>query len=149
MAQNTTIDLLIDMARRKLDDAANHLADERVRQRNAESRLDLLNQYLTDYYERRRAVDGAATNVLVLANFRAFLSRLEDAVLQQQVELQNADARLAAARKAWERAAQQHRSIEILQQRRRVESDAVTARAQQKLQDEFAARSTGGLALAS
>lgn len=138
MQDTSTVDLLIDMARKKRDDAAQALAGANARHQEHGVKMRLLETYLAEYHERQRGL--AATNVLVLANFHAFLAKLEVAVSQQRVELAASAQRTVVKREQWEKALRHCKSMELVQQRRVQVERGHAARAQQKHHDELAAR---------
>jgi flagellar FliJ protein len=138
MSNSTTVDLLIDMARKKRDDAAARMAEAQAGCAETEKKLVLLNQYLSDYQARQRTT--SSTDAVVLANFRAFLEKLESAVTHQHGAVQAARRTALQARQVWEQALQHYKAIELLQERRASTARATVVRAMQKTHDEQAAR---------
>ena len=85
MDNNSTVDLLIEMARKKRDEAAARMAQSQLRCQETEKKMGLLDQYLTEYHTRQRGL--ACTDAILLSNYRAFLERLESAAARQQTDL--------------------------------------------------------------
>jgi len=138
MDNNSTVDLLIEMARKKRDEAAARMAQSQLRCQETEKKMGVLNQYLSEYHTRQRGV--GCTDAILLANYRAFLERLESAASRQQSELLMMRRDLLQKRQAWERALQHFKSIEVLQERRASTARIAASRAHQRDHDSLAAQ---------
>ena len=138
MDDNSTVDLLIEMARKKRDEAAARMAQSQLRCQEAEKKMGLLDQYLTEYHTRQRGL--ACTDAILLSNYRTFLERLESAAARQQTDLLMARRNLLQKRQAWERALQHFKSIEVLQERRASTARIAASRAHQRDHDSLAAQ---------
>lgn len=138
MARNGTIDLLLDMARQRLDEAAAALAQAQGQRRQAEQQLNLLRQYQAEYQNRRNTL--GTTHILELGNFTTFLGNLDAATTQQGQRVEQADATIALRRTQWEEARRHLKSIEVLAERRAAAERASAERQDRKHHDELAAR---------
>lgn len=139
MTAAKTMEALIRLAARKVDDAAQALALRTGREREAIAKLKLLADYREDYFVRFGAQAAAGLAEAQLANYRAFLARLEAAIAEQQRVVDDARAAVAAAQAQWQTEQQRLKSYEVLDERRRRRDRVVGARREQREQDEYAA----------
>jgi flagellar protein FliJ len=128
MTSAKTMEALIRLAARKVDDAAQALA-----------KLKLLTDYREDYFVRFGAQAAAGLAEAQLANYRAFLARLETAIAEQQRLVEDARAGVVAAQAQWQAGQQRLKSYEVLDERRLTRQRALGARREQREQDEYAA----------
>ena len=135
---NTTLQLVLDHAERLRDDAMVSMlrADEAVRRLRAQA--DQLLAYRTDYRSRGPAKTGLATGIEALRRHTEFMQRLEQAISQQAVALQNAEA--TAAQQRTDLVAQEMRvaSARKLLERRNAELRRAHSRLEQRRTDEAA-----------
>ena len=135
---NTTLHLVLAHAERQRDEtlAAMLQADETVRRLRAQA--DQLQAYRSDYRARGPASTGVATAIDALRRHADFMQRLEQAVAQQALSLQNAD--IIAARQRTELVAQEMRvaSARKLLERRAAEQQRAQIRLEQRRTDEAA-----------
>lgn len=139
MTSRTTLETLIRLAERKVDDAAQVLASRAQRERDAAAKLKLLADYREDYFTRFGASAAAGLSETQLGNFRAFLAKLEAAIVEQQRVVAEARATMTAAQAEWQAAQQRLQSYAVLDTRRRERERAAGARREQREQDEYAA----------
>ena len=138
MAQFPAVDLLIDIARRKCDEASAELAGALSRCRAAEQKLDLLNRYRCEYLSRRNPTDLTCAGLL--CNFSEFMGKLDNAISSQAGALDEARQVAARQRQHWESAQRQVKAMELLRERRNSAERILANRNQQKLHDELAGR---------
>ena len=108
--------------------------------RDAESRLAMLVRYRDEYRKKMDTSSQRGVSIVELNNFRTFLGRLEEAVAQQQAEVNHWQTAVELSRESWRDADRRARSYGVLNERRHERSDAAAARGEQKQSDEFAAR---------
>jgi len=138
--RNDPLQHLQERAEDATQDAMRHLAELLKGCKQSESRLSLLERYRDEY---RAKLDDAAkrgVSAAELNNFRAFLSRLEEALNQQRADLNNWQTAVDRARTSWQDCERRARSFGVLNERRAEKARVVTARREQKQTDEFAAR---------
>ncbi|MDH4192172.1 MAG: flagellar export protein FliJ [Betaproteobacteria bacterium] len=132
------IEILIEITKKNRDQAAAELGAALAEQRQTEDKLAVLEGYLADYQSRARL--ARSTDASRLANLRAFTAQLESALAQQRAICAQAADRVAATRAGWERELRRERAYGSIVERRASAARLVDRRAQQKQQDEFAAR---------
>lgn len=140
MTNPSPLQTLIGLAQDEVDAAAQRLGRMQRERGEVEAQLKSLVTYRDEYHARftEAARDGmAAGNV---RNFQAFIDTLDSAIEQQRRLLDQATARLEAAKPEWQRSKQKLGSYEVLQARQDAASARKEARREQRDADEHAAR---------
>ena len=131
---------LIDISQSRSGDCARHLAAVMARLREAEAKLDTLESYRGEYRARQEAMIARGAPASDLNNFRGFLAKLEHAIAQQRHDVERWRQTVLTARQDWEQAERQVRSYSVIQTQRQQAQLQRQNRAEQKQQDEAAAR---------
>ncbi len=142
MKTASPLPLLIELAQKEADEAASKLSALLANQRQSEQKLNLLLGYRTEYQQRLCSNVEQGIDSTELQNFGMFLGKLSDAIDQQRGELTHWQSHVAAAREVWQQSQRKLKSFGILEQRRQDGLSVQAGRHQQKLTDEFAARSS-------
>ncbi len=124
------------LAEQRREQAAQHLARAEAALREHDGRLQELLRFRQDYCGR--LVSGSTVDAARLQDFSAFLSRLDEAVVQQRQALAKQQQQVHHARRVWLEFWQQHRTMEHVVASRRREEEAAEARLEQKEADETA-----------
>ena len=132
-----------DVADMRTDTAVANLGTLMQNLQRQEAKLALLERYRTEYQERllqakRRGLDG-----LALRNFHDFLERLERALAEQQNAVAQAKRGVERGREEWRTLEQRSRAYDTLSQRFDSVLQRRAATAEQKQQDDHAARLAG------
>ena len=136
MMQSRRIDPLLRRAQEHEDSVARDLADRQSTLAQHESRLEELRQYAEDYANSQMA----ATSPAQLANRRAFLERIDQALKQQ---LQNVDRSRASVDIERDRLLLASRDKQVLEQLAasyRVQEKLIVDRRDQREMDDVGAR---------
>ncbi|TAK89952.1 MAG: flagellar export protein FliJ [Burkholderiaceae bacterium] len=142
MKTASPLPLLIELAQKEADEAAGKLSTLLANQRQSEQKLNLLLGYRAEYQQRLCNSAEEGIERTELQNFGVFLRKLSDAIEQQQSELKHWQSHVEAAREIWQQTQRKLKSFGILEQRRQDTLSAQAGRHQQKVTDEFAARSS-------
>ncbi|WP_322031700.1 flagellar export protein FliJ [Paraburkholderia sp. J76] len=140
MTKQTALQTLIGLAQDDVDAATQKLGRVQRERGEVEKQLQALITYRDEYHARftESARSGmAAGNV---RNFQAFIDTLDAAIEQQRRMLEQATARVDAARPEWQRSKQKLGSYEVLQTRQEDVQARKDARLEQRDADEHAAR---------
>ena len=134
---------LQEVADMRTDTAVANLGTLMQNLQRQEAKLALLEQYRAEYQERllqakRRGLDG-----LALRNFHDFLERLERALAEQQSTVAHAKRGVERGREEWRTLDQRSRAYDTLSQRFDSAAQRRAATAEQKQQDDHAARLAG------
>lgn len=135
-----TFDTLIDLSQTKSDSAAVRLAKATTQLGESEQKSKVLRGYRDDYRARLDAAARRGATAADLANFRAFIAKLDEAVAQQDNDENFWREQTARARTEWQTEQQQLQSFTTIASRRRSEHERAQSRREQKAQDEFASR---------
>lgn len=133
---------LLDIAESEVESAAVSLGKLAHQLQQQEEKLTLLVQYRSDYQSR---LSGAAGNGLDSRNFRnfsEFMKQLEQAIRQQQAVVFDARKRVAAGRQHWQEKQKKSKAYGTLAQRASTHAMRVENGREQKLQDDFASRTS-------
>jgi len=143
-----TFDTLIELSQNKSDTAAVRLAKVMAKLGESEQKSRMLQGYRDDYRARLDAAAQRGAAAADLANFRAFIAKLDEAVDQQANEEKFWREQAGVARTEWQAEQKQLQSFTTIASRRRDEHARVQSRREQKTQDEFAARMRSGSSFA-
>ena len=133
-------DLLIRLATDRLDAAADRMRKAQAAQQQAENTLLQVKGFIQDYQQRMLQQGQAGTSVAQWADFRLFMQKLDDALQQQQREVDRAMQRFLMEKQAWLQQRKQLKSYEVLLEREKARLALKQRRQEQKALDEFAAR---------
>ena len=138
-----SFDTLIDLSQTKSDNAAVRLAKITGQLNESEQKSRMLQGYRDDYRTRLEETARRGGAAADLANFRAFIAKLDEAVAQQANEEQFWRENSDRARAEWQAEQKQLQSFTTIATRRRTQIERAENRRDQKNMDEFAARATG------
>ena len=140
MAQAFRLQLLLDLAKRRLDAATQELYRLRNHWDEAQAKLEQLEAYQKEYDAGLGARLAEGLPAHQFNDYRLFLSKLHRAIEAQGEEV-------ARRRRVWEEEharwlalRQRHKALTVLEQRHWQSEQAIEARRDQKQQDEFAVR---------
>jgi flagellar protein FliJ len=140
MANPAQLQTLIDLAQRETDDAAKRLGDVIRAAQDAEQKQGLLQGYRDDYAERFIQTQSRGMSPLEYHNFQAFIVKLDNAIKGQTDVVKNAQARIEAARAAWQACERKRLSYQTLHKRAKLELQQKENKRDQKAMDEHATR---------
>src|SRR5512133_2557276 len=101
MAQEFPLQVLLDLSQVQLDDAAKRLGELVASQQEATDRLNMLKQYREEYRDRFLAAAQSGIGPDAWRNYRAFLDRLDSAVVQAQELVTASERRTNAGQQEW------------------------------------------------
>ena len=142
MAHTFALKRLLDIAETTADEAAASLGTLNWQLQQQEEKLLLLFKYRDDYQERLRQSANVGLDGAALRNFHSFLERLEQAILQQHTLVVTARTRAECGRTDWQLKQRKSMAFDTLSQRFDATSRHHESRREQKLQDDFANRSS-------
>lgn len=141
MKKSFSLQPLINLAQHQNDSATHKLGQLNRQQHNAQSKLEMLQQYRKDYQARLQESTRNGIDPAELRNFQAFINKLDEAISQQTKQVGQRKVSTQAGRNEFEIAQRKLKSFDTLQQRH-IESQANTAKKSEQLsQDEHASRS--------
>lgn len=140
MNNNFKLQTLLDLSQARMEDAARQLGQLLSSEQEGAKKLAMLTQYRDEY--QRGFLEAAKQGLAQAqwANYQAFLTRLNQAVAQQQSALDHSKQRTSDGQMAWLEQRNKTKAFDTLSQRHRSESLKAEARAEQKFTDEHAAK---------
>ena len=139
MPSQLPLDMLINLAKESTDEAARLLGRLSAERTNAERQLGMLQDYRHDYLERLQQAMTSGMSASDCHNYQRFIGTLDDAIVQQQGVLQQADENLNKGRLYYQQEKRKLNSYDALAQRAARRSVAESRR-EQRLNDEYSAR---------
>ncbi|TAM11519.1 MAG: flagellar export protein FliJ [Nevskiaceae bacterium] len=133
----TRLQPLLSLAERRVDAAAGTVQQRRAESTTEQARLDELRSYLADYEQRM-----AQPSSWQLANHAAFISRLRQAVTQQEQTVARTQQAVDNAVGHWTEQRLDQRRFEILCQQAHDAHATRQNKREQHAQDDLAARHT-------
>jgi flagellar FliJ protein len=143
MAQTFALKRLLEIAETTAESAAASLGALNRQLQQHEEKLMLLFKYRDEYQQRlRHAAGSAGLDGAGLRNYHEFLERLEQAILQQHALVVEARTRVECGRTDWQLKQKKSKAFGTLAQRFDVATQRDHASREQKLQDDFASRTS-------
>jgi flagellar protein FliJ len=140
MASSSAITMLIELATKECEKAAQELGKSVRFADETEKKLTLLLQYRDDYAERLQANQSQGLSIEGYRNFQLFLEKLEQAIAGQQEIVQESQRRKEENQRAWQAAEHKRLSFDTLAERKRKEDLRKEIKRDQKQTDEFVTR---------
>ncbi|MBL0166812.1 MAG: flagellar export protein FliJ [Propionivibrio sp.] len=140
MTKPFSLQTVLELMQLRADDATHSLARLIASERDAKSKLEMLQQYRDEYAIRFRQ---AAQNGLVQRewhNYQEFLSRLDEAIDTQLKTVALQEQHTAAGQTHWQQNRKKLMAFDTLSVRHYASESALELKREQKTQDEFAAR---------
>lgn len=150
MSTNGSLDLVIRVSTERRDGAALALAQSRRQTDDAQRKLEMLSHYHHEYVARiNGAPEAGNTDPVRIANTRAFMDKLEQAIAQQKHEVEVCESHLNVCLHSLTDKERKLKSLETLHDRRADVAGRAESRREQKRTDEFGARAArnGGATL--
>lgn len=143
MAQPFSLQPLLDLMQTRTDEATRQLGQLIAAEQSQRSRLQMLEQYREEYAQRLREATMQGVTRLVLRNYQDFLARIDEAIEQQKIAVQNSEHSTKAGQDHWQSQNKQLKAIDTLSQRHDARERHRENKQEQKLQDEFSTRKYG------
>lgn len=138
---NFPLQSLLDLSHARMDDAARKLGQLLASEQEGTKRLALLVQYRDEYHQRFLAAAQEGLDRDLWANYQAFLSRLDEAIAQQQAAVSTSRQRTSDGQRAWLDQRNKAKAFDTLSQRHLAGLRKAEGKAEQKASDEHAAKS--------
>jgi len=140
MATTSALQTLVDLAQRESDAAARRLGVALKAVEEAEQKLQMLLGYRQDYADRLDQAQMNGITPFAYANFVAFLGKLDNAINGQREVIKHAEYKADTERKALQESERKRLSYRTLNERAAAQALAIETRRDQKMMDDFAAR---------
>lgn len=140
MANTSALQTLVDLAQRESDNRAKRLGVALKAVEEAEQKLQMLLGYRQDYADRLDQAQMNGITPFAYANFVAFLGKLDNAINGQREVIKHAEYKADTERKALQESERKRLSYRTLNDRAAAQALAIETRRDQKMMDDFAAR---------
>jgi flagellar FliJ protein len=132
---------LMNLAQNQKDSATHKLGQLNRQQHNAQSKLEMLQQYRKDYHLRLQELTKSGINPAELRNFQEFINKLDEAISQQLKLVGQSKVSTQVGRGEFDTAQRKLKSLDTLQQRHIATQKKVAEKSEQKALDEHTGRS--------
>ena len=131
---------LVHLAHQKNDDATRKFGQIIQQQQAAQTKLHTLEQYRKDYQTRLQQAVKNGINQISLRNFQDFIRRLDEAVAQQRIVIEQIHLSIQAGRNELTNTQKKMKSFDTLAQRHLEGTKKLEEKLEQRQQDEHAGR---------
>lgn len=131
---------LVNLAHQMNDAATKRFGHLNQQQQAAQTKLDALLQYRKDYQARFHEAVRTGMSQSDLRNFQDFMQRLDEAIAQQRVATEQAMHSVEAGRNDLQDSQRKLKSFDTLEQRHVEKERKISARSEQRQQDEQSGR---------
>ncbi len=139
MANASSLNTLIDLAKDGANKAGKQLQLLTTERHQAETQLSTLHDYRLDYAQRLQKATQTGLSASNYHNFRQFIATLDEAISQQNSIVAQMDARIEKGRQQWYAEKRRLNSFEALQTRQARQRVLRENRTEQLASDEISA----------
>ena len=136
MSKQFPLQILLDLAQEKRDEAASQLGVINGHDRAMQERLRLLLQYRDEYSARFTSDAQLGMDSAGWKNFRQFIDAIDAAIEQQRQLVADARRKVLAGQTQWQAQQRKLKSFDTLSQRHHAMEQTSEARMEQKEQDD-------------
>jgi flagellar protein FliJ len=141
MSQHDVLTTLVEMATKALELETEQLGRATKVLDDAYAQAKTLRQYRQDYVDRLQASMNAGVTKEAHQNYQQFLKKLDQAIDGQDELVAHAERSLKVQSEKWREAQRKKLSYEVLVSRTEAKARKVESKRDQKMMDEYAARS--------
>ena len=127
---------LMNLSRQQNEAATRRLGQLNHQQHDAQSKLEMLQQYRQDYQNRLQQATQSGMDPAELRNFQEFINKLDTAIAQQYKAVNASKASTQVGRSEFDTTLRKLKSFDTLQQRHFLEQRKLADKSEQKAQDE-------------
>ncbi|RBW50047.1 flagellar export protein FliJ [Marinobacter sp. F3R11] len=140
MLRSQRLAVVLSLEERKEQEALELMGEARELMEQQKGQVENLNRYQQEYRDQIRNSQQGVVQVSRLQAWQAFIAQLDQVILQQQKQLDQAEAVFEARRREWQQAWERRRGMEkYIESCRKQEQNALDMQ-EQKLSDEAAGR---------
>lgn len=141
MTKSFSLQPLMNLAQHQNDSATHKLGQLNRQQHNAQSKLEMLQQYRKDYQARLQETAQNGIDPAELRNFQAFINKLDEAISHQLKQVGQSKVSTQVGRGEFDAAQRKLKSFDTLQQRHIEIQKNVAKKSEQTALDEHTGRS--------
>lgn len=140
MADAFRLQSILDLSITRMDEAAKALAQLMASEQDQARKLEMLEQYRAEYQGQFMAAAKSGLTPNQWANYRAFLSRIDDAIVHQQRQVEHSRNLSQAGQREWLDTRTRVKAFETLSDRHNAGVARKQARVEQRVNDDRAGR---------
>lgn len=137
MKKSHRMQILVDLAKRKEDYAAQQLARDKAKVQHDEQKLNELREYASQYESERNLLGLSA---YLTTNYQHFVNRVQQAIVQQESAVGRSEQQADMSMRKWLQARSKTKSMDWLKEKNHKAELVVEAKQEQRQSDEFAMR---------
>ena len=140
MKRSKRLQVIVDLKAKNEKKALETLGKVQTQKQTVEHQLESLQQYSQEYLSKYKALGESGVKIQQLLEFRSFMSKLDQAVIEQQQVISTLDEEISKARMHWKILYQKRQSLEKLVQSAFNEEQYIENKKEQFEQDDRASR---------
>ena len=140
MVKPFSLQTVLELMQVRTDEATQRLARLIASERDAKSKLEMLQQYRDEYATRFQLSAQNGLTPREWRNYQEFLNHLDGAIDAQQNTVKQQVQNTAAGQTHWQQQRKKLKAFDTLSDRHFASEEAIEIRREQKIQDEFASR---------
>jgi flagellar FliJ protein len=140
MTKPFSLQIVLDLMQVRADEATNRLARLIANERDAKSKLEMLQQYRDEYAARFKQAAQNGLGQREWHNYQEFLNRLDEAIDSQRQTVALQVQNTATGQMQWQKQRTKLKALDTLSDRHNASENALEQKREQKIQDEFSAR---------
>ncbi|MGJ8646135.1 MAG: flagellar export protein FliJ [Marinomonas colpomeniae] len=137
MKKSHRMQILVDLAKRKEDSAAQQLARDKAKVQSDMQKLNELKDYAGQYESERNLLGLSA---YLTTNYQHFVDRVQQAIIQQELAVGRAEQQADMSMRGWLQTRSKTKSMDWLKDKSHKAELAIEAQQEQRQNDEFAMR---------
>ncbi|PYF81749.1 MULTISPECIES: flagellar export protein FliJ [Marinomonas] len=137
MKKSQRMQILVDLAKRKEDSAAQQLARDKAKVLYDEQKLQELREYAEQYESERNLLGLSA---YLTTNYQHFVTRVQQAIAQQEAAIGRSEQQANMSMRRWLQARTKTKSMDWLKEKNHKAELLVETKQEQRQSDEFAMR---------
>lgn len=131
---------LLDIMQNRADEATRKLGQLIAAEQSQRGRLTMLENYRDEYAQRLRDTIAQGITPMALRNYQDFLARIDEAIAQQRIAVENSSRSTQAGQAHWKDQNRQLKAIDTLSNRHDARERQRENKNEQKIQDEYTTR---------
>lgn len=135
-----SLQVVLDLMRNRADEASLRLARLITAEHDTRAKLKMLQEYRDEYASRFQQAAANGLSPLQWQNYQEFISRLDEAIGQQQKNVGAQERHTAAGRTHWQQQRVKLHAFDSLSQKHHADEVVREIKLEQKLQDEASSR---------
>lgn len=140
MTDSFPLQPLLDLANNRMDEAARKLGELISGEHECKRKLELLENYRTEYQERFQEAARNGIGPDAWRNFSVFLARIDEAVAAQRAVVEQSRQATAGGQQAWLAQRNKVKAFDTLSQRHQAQQARKEHKDEQRQSDEHAAK---------